>query len=341
MTSDQNDLVLVCGAGGFIGGHLVADLLRQGHRRVRAVDVKPLDEWYQRFPHAENLRLNLQEKEDCEAAVRDAALVYNLAADMGGMGFIENNKALCMLSVLINTHLLMAARDAGVQRFFFSSSACVYAADKQTSEQGLPLREDDAYPAMPEDGYGWEKLFSERMCRHFREDFGLTTRVARYHNVYGPHGTWTGGREKAPAAICRKVIEAVLSGRHEIEIWGTGEQSRSFTYIDDCLDGTQRLMASDVEEPLNIGSDEGVTINQLVDLVEEIAGVTLRRRYNTSAPKGVNGRNSDNTLIVQRLGWAPSIALRDGMERTYRWIYDEMMAERQGPAAQTVVAAAS
>ena len=254
MKEDINDLTVVCGAGGFIGGHLVADLLRQGHQKIRAVDLKPLDEWYQRLPGAENLQLDLQEKEACETALRGAAVVYNLAADMGGMGFIENNRALCMLSVLINTHLLIAAREHGVRRFFFSSSACVYAADKQTSADVVPLKEGDAYPAMPEDGYGWEKLFSERMCRHFREDFGLQTRVARYHNVYGPHGTWTGGREKAPAAICRKVIEAKLSGRHEIEIWGTGHQTRSFMYIDDCLKGTQMILDSDIVEPLNLGS---------------------------------------------------------------------------------------
>jgi nucleoside-diphosphate-sugar epimerase len=340
MTTDRNGTVVVCGAGGFIGGHLVADLLKQGCNRVRAVDIKPFEEWYQRFPEVENLTLNLQDKAHCVTAVRDAALVYNLAADMGGMGFIENNKALCMLSVLINTHLLMAASEAGVERFFYSSSACVYAADKQLAEAGTPLRESDAYPAMPEDGYGWEKLFSERMCRHFMEDFGILTRVARYHNVYGPHGTWTGGREKAPAAICRKVIAAKLSGRHEIEIWGTGEQARSFTYISDCLEGTQRLMASDVAEPLNIGSDEAVTINQLVDIVEEIAGVRLKRRYDTSAPKGVNGRSSDNTLVHQRLGWLPTVRLRDGMEQTYRWIYDQMLAERQGQPTQVVGAGA-
>jgi nucleoside-diphosphate-sugar epimerase len=330
--TEPDDLILVCGAGGFIGGHLVADLLRRGHRRVRAVDIKPFDEWYQRMPQAENLRLDLQDKTKCETAVRGADQVYNLAADMGGMGFIEANKGLCMLSVLINTHLLMAARAFGVRRYFFSSSACVYAADKQTEANVAPLKETDAYPAMPEDGYGWEKLFSERMCRHFREDFGLTTRVARYHNVYGPHGTWTGGREKAPAAICRKVIEAKLSGRHEIEIWGSGNQTRSFMYIDDCLEGTQMIMASDVVEPINLGSDESVTINQLVDIVEEIAGITLRRKYDLGAPKGVNGRNSDNTLITERLGWAPGISLRDGMERTYRWIHDEMVA--QLPAAR-------
>jgi nucleoside-diphosphate-sugar epimerase len=300
---------------------------------VRAVDIKPLDEWYQRLPEAENLQLDLQRLEHCETALRGAAVVYNLAADMGGMGFIEANKGLCMLSVLINTHLLMAARDAGVRRYFFASSACVYAADKQLEADVAPLKERDAYPAMPEDGYGWEKLFSERMCRHFREDFGVVTRVARYHNVYGPHGTWTGGREKAPAAICRKVIEAKLSGRHEIEIWGTGQQTRSFMYIDDCLTGTQRIMASEIEEPINLGSAESVTINQLVDIVEAIAGLRLTRRYDLGAPKGVNGRNSDNTLIRERLGWAPSISLRDGLEKTYRWIYDEMTVQSAQGAA--------
>jgi nucleoside-diphosphate-sugar epimerase len=338
MNTDSNDLVVVCGAGGFIGGHLIADLLRQGHRRLRAVDVKPLEEWYQLSPEVENLQLNLQEREHCNAALRGADLVYNLAADMGGMGFIENNRALCMLSVLINTHLLMAARAYDIRRYFFASSACVYAADKQLSEQVAPLKEADAYPAMPEDGYGWEKLFSEHMCRHFREDFGVETRVARYHNVYGPHGTWTGGREKAPAAICRKVIEAKLSGRHEIEIWGSGNQTRSFMYIDDCLKGTQMLMASEVDEPLNLGSDESVTINQLVDIVEEIAGITLKRRYDLTAPKGVNGRNSDNTLIQQRLGWAPGIRLRDGLERTYRWIHDEIIVDRASMGARESVA---
>jgi nucleoside-diphosphate-sugar epimerase len=250
---------------------------------------------------------------------------------MGGMGFIELNKALCMLTVLINTHMLMAARQAGAQRYFFSSSACVYAAEKQTNAAVTPLREDDAYPAMPEDGYGWEKLFSERMCRHFSEDFGLETRVARYHNVYGPYGTYDGGREKAPAAVCRKVIQALLSGSGDIEIWGDGEQTRSFTYIDDCVTGTLRLMHSDVAEPLNIGSDQLVTINQLVDIVERIAGVQLKRRYKLDAPKGVRGRNSDNTLINERLGWTPSVRLEDGMRRTYEWIYGEMTRQTPRP----------
>src|SRR6187549_3283130 len=310
-----SEKIVVCGAGGFIGGHLVSDLLRQGYTKICAVDQKPFDDWYQHFAQVENLQLDLQGRAACETALRDAEVVYNLAADMGGMGFIENNRALCMLSVLINTHLLMAARKFGVERFFYASSACVYAADKQTSADVIALKEPDAYPAMPEDGYGWEKLFSERMCRHFREDFGVCARVARYHNVYGPHGTWTGGREKAPAAICRKVIQAKLSGKHEIEIWGDGQQTRSFMYIDDCLLGTQRILNSDIIEPLNLGSSELVSINQLVDIVEGIAGVKLKRNYNLSAPKGVNGRNSDNTRIQQLMGWEPSTRLRDGLEK--------------------------
>jgi len=327
----SQDLVLVAGGGGFIGGHLVRALREQG-RRVRSVDIKPMDDWYQRFDDAQNLQLDLQDLASCQRAVDGATEVYNLAADMGGMGFIENNKALCMLSVLINTHLLMAAKDTGVARYFFSSSACVYNAEKQKSPDVIPLAEGDAYPAMPEDGYGWEKLFSERMCRHFREDFSLATRVARYHNVYGPLGTWEGGREKAPAAICRKVIQAKLSGDRSIEIWGDGKQTRSFTYIDDCLEGTQRLMESEATEPLNVGSSELVTIDGLVSIVEEIAGIELERRYDTTKPKGVNGRNSDNTRIQHVLGWEPSIRLRDGMERTYAWIYDEYVQKYGGGA---------
>src|SRR3989440_3173004 len=324
--------LLVTGAGGFLGGHLVANLLREGNE-VRAVDIKPLQEWYQLFPEAENLQLDLCGKDACKRAVKDISQVYNLAADMGGMGFIENNKALCMLSVLINTHMLTKAKEAGVSRFFYSSSACVYAADKQTDPNVTALKEEDAYPAMPEDGYGWEKLFSERMCRHFREDFDLTTRVARYHNVYGPNGTYDGGREKAPAAICRKVIEAKLSGNHEIEIWGDGKQTRSFQWIDDCVKGTEMIMNGDFVEPLNLGSSELVTINQLVDIAEDIAGLKLKRRYNLSAPKGVNGRNSDNTLIKKVFGWEPSTKLRDGLERTYRWIYDQMAPRSAKQAA--------
>jgi nucleoside-diphosphate-sugar epimerase len=316
--------ILVAGAGGFIGGHLVADLLQKGHPRIRAVDLKPLPEWYQRFPQVENRVLDLRKAEDCRAAVKGCDVVYNLAADMGGMGFIENNKALCMLSVLINTHLLMAAKELGAGRFFYASSACVYAGYKQKQSNIPGLKEEDAYPADPEDGYGWEKLFSERMCRHFREDFGIRTRVARFHNVYGPNGTYDGGREKAPAAVCRKVIAAKLSGKHEIEIWGDGEQTRTFMYVDDCVGGIHRIMEGNFADPLNLGSDEMVTINQLVDMVEDIAKIKLKRNYNLGAPKGVRGRSSDNTLIKKELGWAPSITLRAGMEKTYKWIYGEM-----------------
>jgi GDP-D-mannose 3',5'-epimerase len=318
----NQQVVVVAGGGGFIGGHLVRELLQKGHH-VRSVDIKPLSEWHQTHPEAENVVADLMLKASCEQACAGATVVYQLAADMGGMGFIESNKARCMLSVLINTHMLQTALGAGVKRFYYSSSACVYNADKQRDFDVVPLKESDAYPAMPEDGYGWEKLFSERMCRHFREDFGLETRVARFHNVYGPFGTWEGGREKAPAAICRKVIEAKLRRRPTIEVWGDGRQTRSFMYIDDCLKGMQSILASEILEPINLGSNELTTINGLVDMVEEIAGVQLKRVYDPGAPKGVNGRNSDNALIQRLLGWQPSIRLRDGMEPTYRWIYDE------------------
>jgi GDP-D-mannose 3', 5'-epimerase len=321
------DLTLVTGAGGFIGGHLVKDLLAKGHS-VRAVDIKPESEWHQRFGEADNRIADLREADACAQAVAGASRVYNLAADMGGMGFIESHKAACMLSVLINTHLLQAAAAAEVERYFFGSSACVYAEEHQTSPDVTPLREADAYPAMPEDGYGWEKLFSERMCRHFTEDFGLETRVARYHNVYGPDGTFDGGREKAPAAICRKVAEAELHGRHEIEIWGDGKQTRSFMYIDDCIVGTEAIMDSDMADPVNLGSATLVTIDELVSIVEEIAGITLERRYDPSAPTGVRGRNSDNTLLKSAIGWEPETSLRDGLEVTYRWVRDQVRAQQ-------------
>jgi len=324
---------VVTGAGGFIGGHLTRALLAEG-RSVRAVDRKPLHEWYQAHPAAENLVRDLSLREPCtEVLDGGAGEVYHLAADMGGMGFIESNKAACMLSVLSSTHMLLAARDCGVDRYFYSSSACVYAAEKQTEAAVLPLREDDAYPAMPEDGYGWEKLFSERMARHFREDHGLATRSARYHNVYGPHGTWDGGREKAPAAACRKVATAVLTGADEIEIWGDGEQTRSFTYIDDCVAGTLRLTRSEVTDPLNIGSDQLVTINQLYALVESVADVTLKYRH-VPGPLGVRGRNSDNTRIVKELDWAPSTPLLAGLELTYRWVHDQVKAKLDGRSYQ-------
>jgi GDP-D-mannose 3', 5'-epimerase len=323
--------VLVAGAGGFIGGQFVRELVGQGVA-VRAVDRKRLDDWYYRSPAAENLVLDLKEKESCDTAAKGVAEVYNFAADMGGMGFIEHNRALCMLSVLINTHLLLASRDNGVSRYFFASSACVYPDYRQRVVDVEALKESDAYPAMAEDGYGWEKLFSERMCRHFREDFGLATRIGRYHNVYGPYGTWDGGREKAPAAISRKVVMALIEGSNEIEIWGDGQQTRSFMYIDDCLKGSRLLMRSNFAEPLNIGSAEMVSINQLVDIVEQIAGVKLKRKYKIEAPTGVRGRNSDNTLIQKVLDWAPSIELFDGMEKTYRWIYDQAKARAEGRA---------
>jgi GDP-D-mannose 3', 5'-epimerase len=322
----NDDLVVVTGGGGFIGGHLVAALLEQGFP-VRAVDATPLEDWHQLHEDADNLELDLRAAADCGKAVAGASQVYNLAADMGGMGYIANNKARCMLSVLISTHLLEAAQRHGVERYFFASSACVYAADKQVDAANPGLKESDAYPAMPEDGYGWEKLFSERMCRHFREDFGFATRIARYHNVYGPYGTWCGGREKAPAAICRKLAEAAISGRHEIEIWGDGRQARSFTYIDDCIHGTLAIMESEVVEPINLGSSELVTIDELVTLVEQIAGISCERWYDLSAPKGVNGRNSDNALIRRELGWEPSTSLRQGLERTYAWVYDQVRAQ--------------
>jgi GDP-D-mannose 3',5'-epimerase len=322
--------IVVTGAGGFIGGHLVAELKKKKGAVVRAVDVKPLEEWYQSFPDVENRVLDLKVKENCMQAADGCDEVFNLAADMGGMGFIETHKADCMLSVLINTHMLMAARDGGVRRYFYSSSACVYNGEKQTDPENPGLKETDAYPALAEDGYGWEKLFSERMCRHFREDYGIATRVARFHNVYGPNGTYEGGREKAPAAICRKVIEAKTAGKHEIVIWGDGRQTRSFMYIDDCVKGILDIMNSDILEPVNLGSSEMVSIHRLVDIVEDIAGIKLERFHDLDAPKGVRGRNSDNTLIRRLLKWEPSIPLRDGMKKTYDWIAAQMAADRRG-----------
>jgi GDP-D-mannose 3',5'-epimerase len=331
MSISRNDPILVSGAGGFIGGWHVRYLQENGFTDLRAIDIKPLDEWHQVIEGVDNRVADLRSLETCRDAVRGIAHVYNLASDMGGMGFIEANRAACMISVLINTHLLIAGRDEGVKRHFYSSSACVYNVELQQVAEVTALREEDAYPALPEDGYGWEKLFSERMCRNFLDDYGIETRVARYHNVYGPHGTYAGGREKAPAAICRKVAEAKLTGGNEIEIWGDGEQTRSFMYVDDCLLGTTMIMESDILDPINLGSSELVSINQLVNTVEEIAGVRLKRRYNLDAPKGVRGRNSDNTLIRERLGWEPSTPLSVGMEKTYAWIYDELAASARTP----------
>ncbi len=315
---------LIAGGGGFIGGHLAAGLLREGIH-VRVADVKPLEQWYQRFADAENIVADLKHPEACQAACRDVDEVYNLAADMGGMGFIENNKALCMLSVLINTHLLQAALEHHVGRYFFASSACVYNVNKQNAGGFVTLAEDDAYPAMPEDGYGWEKLFSERMCLHFREDFGLQTRIARFNNVYGPYGAWRGGRERAPAAMCRKVIEAKETGKHAIEIWGDGSQTRSFTYVTDCVRGVIDVARSEILEPINLSAPSVASINELVDALEQIAGIKLERQYKLDAPQGVQGMNSDTSKMRQYLGWEPSTPLRDGLAETYRWIHAEYL----------------
>lgn len=319
----RKEKVAVCGAGGFIGGHLVRDLIQKGFE-VTAIDVKPVNEWYQLFQEANNLERDLSLLEHCRNAIKGCNTVYNLAADMGGIGFIEQNKTLCMLNVLINTHLLVAAKEIGVKNYFYSSSACIYNLNLQQSDDVLPLKEADAYPAMPEDGYGWEKLFSERMCRHFEEDFGIKARVARFHNVYGPHGTFYGGREKSPAAICRKIAQAKLSGEHKIDVWGDGSQQRSYMYVDDCVHGVQLILNSDLHEPINLGSSELVSINQLIGIVEEIAGIKVEKEYIHKAPKGVKGRNSDNTRIKESLGWEPSTRLYDGLEQTYRWIYDQV-----------------
>lgn len=316
--------VLVAGAGGFIGGHLVRSLIDSG-QEVVAADIKPIEDWCQVHYESTNFsEMDLSGLAECRFVTDGIDEVYMLAADMGGMGFIENNKLACMMSVLPSTHMLLASTENSVKRFFYSSSACVYAADKQVNPNVTALKESDAYPAEAEDGYGWEKLFTERMCRHFTEDAGLVTRIARFHNVYGPYGTYDGGREKAPAAICRKVIEAKLSGVHEIEIWGDGEQTRSFMYIDDCVEGVHRIMASSVVDPINLGSSELVSINELVSIAEGFAGIELERKYNLDAPQGVRGRNSDNTMILDRVGWEPSIPLVDGLKKTYDWIYSEL-----------------
>lgn len=315
---------LVTGAGGFIGGHLVKELLARG-MSVRAVDIKPREEWWQWTEQAENWPgVDLKYRHNCQNACYQIDYAYNLAADMGGIGFIEQNKAACMLSVLINTHMLESAKQYNVKRYFYSSSACVYAADKQDHPDVAALSERDAYPAMPEDGYGWEKLFSERMCRHFMEDYGLECRVARFHNSYGPHGTWTGGREKAPAAICRKVATAVLTGNHEVDVWGDGTRTRSFMWIGDNVDGILRIMDSDIREPINLGSSECVTVNQLIDLVAEIAGIEVEKVHDLTKPMGVWGRNSDNTMILEWLGWQPTTTLRHGLEQTYRWVFRQV-----------------
>ena len=316
---------LVAGAGGFIGGHLVKSLMSQGHNVICA-DVKPLQYWFQLFDENKNYSFDLKEYENCLKATEGVDYIYNMACNMGGMGFIENNKAECMLSVLINTNLLRACLINKVKKYFFSSSACVYNAKKQ-KEVFIPgLREEDAYPAEPEDGYGWEKLFSERMCRHFTEDFGLETRVIRYHNVYGPMGTYDGGREKAPAALCRKIILAKMNKNNSIDVWGDGEQTRSFMFIDDCLEGTQKIFNSKLTDVYNLGSDEQVSINQMISILEEISNFKVEKKYQLDKPKGVRGRSSDNSKILNDLKWAPSVKLKDGLSQTYKWIYDQIVS---------------
>lgn len=316
--------ILITGAGGFIGGHLVNYFFKAGYQNIRAVDIKPLDDWQQLNKKAENLVFDLKNLNNCYKVTHNIDEVYNLASNMGGMGFIEKNKALCMLNVLINTNMLLAAKKAKVNRYFFSSSACVYPLEKQKTSHMAGLKETEAYPANPEDGYGWEKLFSERMCRHFREDFALETRIARFHNVYGPFSEYQGGREKAPAALIRKTIEAKLSGKKQIEIWGDGKQSRTFMYIDDCVKGIDLIMRSDIKEPINLGTSQLLTINQLLTLIEKIANIKLQRTYNLDAPKGVRGRSSDNTLIKKYLNWEPNIPLEEGLKKNYQWIEQQI-----------------
>jgi len=317
--------ILICGAGGFIGGHLTKNLMEEGHE-ITCVDIKPLEYWFQFFESNKNFSLDLQNYENCLKVTKNIDYVFNLACNMGGMGFIENNKAECMLSVLINTNLLKSCLKNSIKKYLFSSSACVYNASKQKKVFIAGLKEEDAYPAEPEDGYGWEKLFSERMCRHFQEDFGLDTRVIRFHNVYGPKGTFDGGREKAPAAICRKIATAKIYKNNEIEVWGDGEQSRSFMYIDDCIEGILKIFNSDYNQPINLGSSEQVSINQLINKVEKIASYKVNKIYNLSKPKGVRGRSSDNTKIKKVLNWEPNISLDIGLKKTYDWISNQIIS---------------
>jgi nucleoside-diphosphate-sugar epimerase len=318
--------VLICGAGGFIGGSLVANLVKENNYNIICADIKPFEYWFNFFDHLDNFSLDLKEYENCLKVSNKVDYIYNMACNMGGMGFIENNKAECMLSVLINTNLLRASLKNKVSKYFFSSSACVYNSSKQLKNFIPGLKEEDAYPADPEDGYGWEKLFSERMCRHFSEDFGLQTRVVRYHNVYGPMGTYDGGREKAPAALCRKIIKAKLDGSNTIEVWGDGNQTRSFMFIDDCILGTKKIFDSDSSDVFNLGSDEQVSINQLIDIIESFTNTKVKRKYLLDKPKGVRGRSSDNTKILKLLNWSPKISLKEGIKKTYSWIFNQILS---------------
>ena len=321
----KNKKILIVGAGGFIGGHLVARLLNDGNEIV-AVDIKPKEYWFQDFDICENhYSTDMKIIDNCRKVTNGIDFVFNMACNMGGMGFIENNKAECMQSVLINTNLLIACKENNIKKYFFSSSACAYNTNKQQEVFINGLKEEDAYPANPEDGYGWEKLFSERMCRHFMEDYGIEVRIARYHNIYGPFGTYDGGREKAPAALCRKIYNAKKNKNNTIKVWGDGKQTRTFLFIDDCVEGTLRLFESNYSEPVNIGSDEQVSINQMIEILEEIADIKkLEREYQLDKPKGVRGRSSNNDLVKKVLNWSFKIKLKDGLAKTYNWISSEI-----------------
>ena len=321
----KNKKILVVGAGGFIGGHLTNRLLKDGNSII-ATDIKPKEYWFQDFENAKNFySTDMKDINNCRNVTEGIDYVFNMACNMGGMGFIENNKAECMQSVLINTNLLISCKENGIKKYFFSSSACAYNTSKQQKVFINGLKEEDAYPAYPEDGYGWEKLFSERMCRHFMEDYGIQVRIARYHNIYGPYGTYDGGREKSPAALCRKVFKAKKNNEKKIEVWGDGMQTRSFLYIDDCIDGTLRLFNSNYSEPVNIGSDEQVSINQMIEIIEDVSGTKkLERVYQLDKPKGVRGRSSNNDLVKKVLNWSFKIKLKEGLKKTYDWISEEM-----------------
>jgi len=319
--------ILVTGAGGFVGGHLVKELLNKGYS-VRAVDIKPFEEWYQIFNDVENNQLDMAIKENCFKMTNGVSEVMNMACNMGGMGFIENHKAECMLSVLVNTHMLMACKENKVKKYFFSSSACAYNKDLQDKPNISGLKESDADPGNPEDGYGWEKLFSERMCRHFLEDYGLDVKVARYHNVYGPNGTYDGGREKAPAALCRKIIIANEKNSDVIDVWGDGKQTRSFLFIEDCVNATLKFFNSNHHGPINIGSEEKVSINEMIEKIEKISKKKFKKNYQLDKPKGVRGRSSNNDLIRELLKWEPKYNLSEGLKKTYQWIEEDIKKKR-------------
>jgi nucleoside-diphosphate-sugar epimerase len=331
---DKGDLIVITGAGGFIGGNLALHFSKLGFTNIRAVDKKPLYEWYLHVPGVQNLCLDVSHEENCQRVCEGAVEVYNLAADMGGMGFIERFRVECLRSILINTHMVESAYRAGARRYFFSSSACAYNTDLQQDPNVRALKESDAYPAMAERGYGWEKLMSEMFCQEYWAERGMKTFIARFHNVYGPHGTWDGGREKAPAALSRKVIEAKDTGAKDITLWGDGTRTRSFMYIDDCVAGIDKIVHCDdlIATPINLGSSELVSINELLTKIENVAGLKerLHRHYDLDAPMGVAGRNSDNTFIKQVLGWEPSTSLDTGLAATYQWIEEQYLRRKAG-----------